>query len=245
MSNQENNSNNKSSNVRQMEALCEVKANATRTIKSIPKQKLLFLVIAVIIVIIIVCVVVKIVSPSKEPPPADVNERLAEAHITVDTKEVMHVIENASDLVVMKDKYIVNQSYEKSAAIGDWELPFGAKEVFISFTSDFGIGIDVSKVQVNVNDDKQTITITLPKPKLIYDKIDMENAYVKTTKDSLLVKSEDKELLDVMASFQKEKEAEIMADDELMEKATKNAETVLNDLLVKSGTTQNYRIIFE
>ncbi len=161
--------------------------------------------------------------------------------IKVNTAEIKRIISDASDLVTVKDTYIVNESFEKNA-FGNVELPFGigVEKVTVMFTSEYGLGVDVSQVVVDVNDTAKTVTLVLPEPKIVYDKIDLENAVLVNNKDSVFVKDTNAETIAAMAKFQTEKEKEILADKELMYRATSNAENVLTDLLEQSGALNGY-----
>ena len=159
--------------------------------------------------------------------------------------DVMEIIQPAADLITMKDSYMVHESYEKHRELLGLAVPFTSDETFLAFRCEIGIGFDLEEADVNIDHRRERITLTLPDAEVKYNEIDMDHAYLKSVKNSWLITTEDQELIQVMADFQNQKEAEYLADGKVFRKAENHAEDILEDLLKASDVTGEYDIRFE
>ena len=185
--------------------------------------------------------VFSIIKHSTAKDDAGIEVKPTEVYQITET-DVMEIIQPAADLITMKDSYMVHESYEKHRELLGFAVPFTSDETFLAFSCEIGVGFDLEEVDVNIDRRRERITLTLPDAEVKYNEIDMDHAYLKNVKNSWLITTEDQELIQVMADFQNQKEAEYLADGTVFRKAENHAEDILEELLKASDVTGEYDI---
>lgn len=188
--------------------------------------------------------VFSLIKPLAAKDDAGIEVKPTEVYQITET-DVMEIIQPAADLITMKDSYMVHEAYEKHRELLGFAVPFTSDETFLAFSCEIGIGFDLEEVDVNIDRRRERITLTLPDAEVKYNEIDMDHAYLKNVKNSWLITTEDQELIQVMADFQNQKEAEYLADGKIFRNAENHAEDILEELLKASDITGEYDIRFE
>lgn len=170
--------------------------------------------------------------------PIVVNPTAPEISLSVIETEIRSIGELATVEYLFTDA----AKFSDSKQIKDWNIPFTEKSFIMKWNGVIKAGIDVENIDVRIDTDAMKIYISLPEAEILSYEIDDSTVEVLDEKDNVFnsITVDDKVNFD---SSTKEAMIERAIESGLLEKAQKQAESVITNLL--SAFTENYIIEFE
>lgn len=163
--------------------------------------------------------------------------------VTVSTLQA--IVNKASDLITTKYHYQDACSKESAKSFKKLKLPFTTSKVVFTYKGCISLGIDLSKVQYDIDNESMEITVVIPDIEVLADEIDDNSFEIVDEKNSLFNPQELDDYATLMAELKKEKEAEVLADSDLMSEAEQNTRSVLQEFLTTDDETADYTFIFK
>ena len=163
--------------------------------------------------------------------------------VTVSTLQA--IVNKASDLITTKYHYQDACSKESAKSFKKLKLPFTTSKVVFTYKGCISLRIDLSKVQYDIDNDRMEITLVIPDIEVLADEIDDNSFEIVDEKNSLFNPQELDDYATLMAELKKEKEAEVLADSDLMSEAEQNTRSVLQEFLTTDDETADYTFLFK
>lgn len=175
---------------------------------------------------------------------ADTLPSVGTREVSLTSDMVSEVIAPASQLLTTKYYYTNAETYRGSKQIGDATLPGTENVVIYTYSGTVSLGIDLSQTTYQVDNSTKTIRVTLPDVQIIANEIDQSSFEPEYESYSVLnpitlqdaYKSEDE--------LKQEAADKVLANEELMQTALKNAQNVIRDFLTSADATKDYTVTF-
>lgn len=175
-------------------------------------------------------------------PAVNIEDVISDETAPVETFNVEEIILPASDLVSLKYFYTDADVYEKYKEVFGKRVPFTTDKIFFTYSGTISAGIDMSEVEYEVDYDAQRITLSLPEPKIVAHEFDDQSFQFYDMSNSALTQTNWSDFTDLTAELKKEKETELLANDEFVRQVSANAEEVLRAFLRQSAYTRDYGV---
>lgn len=166
-----------------------------------------------------------------------VNPTAPEISLSVIESEIRNIGELATVEYIFTDA----ARFSDSKQIKDWNIPFTEKSFLMKWDGTIKAGINVENIEVNIDVEKKEIRITLPQAEILSYEVDESTVEVLDEKDNVFnsISVDDKVNFD---SSTKEAMIERAIENGLLEKAQKQAEAVISNLL--TAFAEDYAITF-
>lgn len=166
-----------------------------------------------------------------------VNPTAPEISLSVIESEIRNIGELATVEYIFTDA----ARFSDSKQIKDWNIPFTEKSFLMKWDGTIKAGINVENIEVNIDVEKKEIRITLPQAEILSYEVDESTVEVLDEKDNVFnsISVDDKVNFD---SSTKEAMIERAIENGLLEKAQKQAEAVISNLL--TAFAEDYTITF-
>jgi hypothetical protein len=174
--------------------------------------------------------------------PDDIIE--AENH-RVTIQSLKQIISPASELIATKYYYTNADTYEDFKDIKGFKLPFTTNKTIFTYDGWVGLGFDISKVSFEIDTEKQIIIVELPAITVVANNIDATSFQYYDVSKSVFNSTEMREVTDLIAELKTREQEKVMANDQLIQQAEKNAQSVISSFLKSSDLTKNYDVIFK
>lgn len=163
----------------------------------------------------------------------------------VDIGVIKTEIKEIGELATIEYLYTDANRFSDPKKIFDFEIPFTTKSFIVKWDGIIKAGIEVGEVTVELNEEKKEIIVGLSEAKILSHELD-ENSFETLDESSGLfnpIKVEDVHTLEAVGKEAMEQRA---MENGLLEKAGKNAEEVLSNLILSMpNVAGNYTIVFE
>lgn len=178
----------------------------------------------------------KIIEELKDNPIL-VNPTAPEISLSVIESEIRNIGELATVEYIFTDA----ARFSDSKQIKDWNIPFTEKSFLMKWDGTIKAGINVENIDVSIDVEKQEIVIALPQAEILSYEVDESTVEVLDEKDNVFnsISVDDKVNFDTST---KEAMIERAVENGLLEKAQKQAEAVVTNLL--AAFAENYTITF-
>lgn len=178
-------------------------------------------------------------SQESQLPPMGVVETY-----TLDDRTVMAVLSEASDLVTMKEDYVVQGHLTSFKELWGVKLPFTTDDTFIALHGTIGCGIDLSDVQVEVDNRRGIIYLTLPEQRVVFNELHDADTVSEVLEDSWFNDTTFEEYSTFVADLKQSQQDAMMSDPDFLKRAEKHTQEVLTDFLRKADSTGEYVVVF-
>ena len=168
---------------------------------------------------------------------------VVETH-TLDDRTVMAVLAQASDLVTMKEDYLVQGHLTSFKELWGCKLPFTTEDTFIALHGTLGCGIDLSEVKVEVDNRRQIIYLTLPEQRVIFNELHDVDTVSEVLKDSWFNDTTFEEYSEFIAELKQSEQDAMMSDHAFLTKAEQHTQEVLTEFLRKADSTGEYVVVY-
>lgn len=150
-------------------------------------------------------------------------------------------IRNIGELATVEYIFTDAARFSDSKQIKDWNIPFTEKSFLMKWDGTIKAGINVENIDVSIDVEKQEIVIALPQAEILSYEVDESTVEVLDEKDNVFnsISVDDKVNFDTST---KEAMIERAVENGLLEKAQKQAEAVVTNLL--TAFAENYTITF-
>lgn len=165
---------------------------------------------------------------------------------TLDVVTIESVIEPAAELVTLKYNYTDVATFEDHtyASLFGKEVSVGTDKSIFKYKGTACVGIDFSEVKVGVDNAAKKIYVFLPEVHIISNAVDHDSVEVLDAKDSVFVKSDIGDYMDLLDEEEREKESELLEDETLHDNVITNAQSIIRDFLHNADSTQEYDVEF-
>ena len=136
------------------------------------------------------------------------------------------------------------ESFDSSKNIKGFELPFTTTSFIYSYDGVIKAGIDFSEVEVEKDDLKKLVVVTLPKSKILSSEIDEKSFKLYDEKRSIFNPLSVTDVNDTIINLKEKAEADAVKKG-VLERADKNAVTVLKNFLKSTYEISDYTIKVE
>ncbi|MBR1528535.1 MAG: DUF4230 domain-containing protein [Oscillospiraceae bacterium] len=174
-----------------------------------------------------------------------IDDIIEEGNTTISISELEKVIESASELVSEKYHYRELHKEEKEGTkVAGVTLPGTEELTLIVYEGTVRAGIEVSEIAFDSDDEKKILTVTMPEAKILSHEIDESSIESYDVKTALFSKKTYEDYAGVIAECKTQKEEALAKDDEFLKNVQADAKNTISTLLIASGVTKDYTIIF-
>ena len=163
---------------------------------------------------------------------------------TLDDRTVMAVLSEASDLVTMKEDYVVQGHLTSFKELWGLKIPFTTDDTFIALHGTIGCGIDLSEVMVDVDNRRQIIYLTLPEQRVIFNELHDADTVSEVLKDSWFNDTTFEDYSEFIAELKLSQQDTMMSDHAFLTKAEQHTQDVLTEFLHKADSTGEYVVVY-
>lgn len=154
-------------------------------------------------------------------------------------------IKDIGEIISVEYLYTTAGKYEDPKKLFGVNVPFTTKSFIAKWDGVIKAGINIEKVDVKINDMKKEIIVYMPSAEILSHEIDSNSVETLDEKDGLFnpVKIEDVRLFDAESKGEMEARA---VENGILDKASKNAKEIIENLLYNNIVQKNgYIIKFE
>ena len=159
--------------------------------------------------------------------------------------KVEEILKPASELITVKYHYTDADVFENYKQIRGWKIPGTTNKTIFTYDGVISVGVDFSQIGVQVDPDTQTITISLPEPSVIANEINASSFQYYDVSNSVFNQTEMDDVTELVKVLKEKKAEKILANQEVLQQAKDNAQTVLQSFLSASDLTKDYSVVFE
>lgn len=171
--------------------------------------------------------------------------QLAEQKQSVNSIKLEEIIKPASELTTSKYYYTDSSIFDNHKELMGVTLPFTTDKVVFTYSGVISAGIDMDKVVYTIDEDNKMIIIKLPNPRIMSHETDEDGFKYYDVSNSVFTETSLSDYTNLISSLKKEKESEIMLNEEFFTSVKENAKTIIREMLESSGVTDSYTVIFE
>ena len=158
---------------------------------------------------------------------------------------VEEILKPASELITVKYNYTDADVFENYKQIYGWKIPGTTNKTIFTYDGVISVGIDFAQIGVQVDHDEQTITISLPEPSVIANEIDASSFQYYDVSNSVFNQTGMGDVTELVKVLKEKKAEKILANQDVMNQAKENAQTVIKSFLSTADLTKDYNIVFE
>lgn len=153
-------------------------------------------------------------------------------------------IREIGELATVEYLFTDAAKFSDSKQIKDWNIPFTEKSFILKWDGVIKAGVTVDQITVSINDESKTIIVSMPAASILSYSIESENVSVLDEQNNVFnpITITDKIKMDAKTENAMKERA---IENGLLEKAQKNAENVITNLLkANPAITDAYEITF-
>ena len=154
-------------------------------------------------------------------------------------------IQEIGELATVEYLFTDAAKFSDSKQIKEWNIPFTEKSFIIKWDGVIKAGVQVGQIQISLEETEKKIIISMPSAEILSYSIDQDSVEVLDEKDNVFnnISVTDKVKLDAKTEEAMKQRA---IENGLLEKASKNAETIISNLLkANPAVTEDYTIEFQ
>ena len=162
--------------------------------------------------------------------------------ITVDF--ISEEIKGIGELATVEYLYTNAAKFEDSNQIKNWNIPLTKKSFILKWDGIIKAGIDVNEITCKVDETNKVLTICVPKAEILSHETDADSVELLDEKNGLFNAVSLDDMIEFNAEMSHEMEERAVKNG-LLEKAQKNAEEIILNLINAIPGVEEYTIVFE
>ena len=164
---------------------------------------------------------------------------------TIDVKTLEEILQPAGDLITQRYYYTDVDTFENYKELLGAKLPLTTDKVVFTYKGVISAGIVLSKVDFEVDNEAQKIIVTLPQAFIVSHEIDENSFTAYEIRNSIFTETKIQEYSSLMGSLKRKKEADLLKDQDFLDRAVKEAKNVITSFLKAASVTADYTIEFK
>lgn len=163
---------------------------------------------------------------------------------TLDDQTVLAVLSEASELVTIKEDYVVQGHLTSFRELWGLKVPLTTDDTYVAIHGTIGFGIDLSEVDVEVDNRRQIIYLTLPEEQVIFNEVEDADTISEVLHDSWFTETTFEEYSAFIADLKQSKQDALMEDHAFLERVEAQTQDVLTGFLSKADPTAEYVVVY-